>query len=147
MSFSVIVPACNEDGYLQQTLEGIEAARAFMLEEQGEVIVVYNASTDRTASIAAAAGAKVVTEPIRNVGRARNRGAACAAGEWLVFIDADTLVPELLFRRMRDALRDPRCVGGAVDVRNSSNRIVVRLYLQVWRFIGTIAGMAQGAAQ
>lgn len=147
MSFSVIVPACNEEGYLQRTLEGIDAARAFLLEEDGEVIVVDNASTDQTASIAAAAGAKVVREPIRNVGRARNKGAACSVGEWLVFIDADTLVPELLFRRMRDALRDPGCIGGAVDVRNSANRLVVRLYLRAWRLIGAIAGMAQGAAQ
>lgn len=147
MSFSVIVPACNEEGCLRRTLEGIDAARALLLEEDGKVIVVDNASTDQTASIAAAAGAKVVSEPIRNVGRARNKGAACAAGEWFVFIDADTLVPELLFRRMRDALRDPGCIGGAVDVLTSANRLVVRLYLTIWRLIGAIAGMAQGAAQ
>ena len=147
MSFSVIVPACNEEVCLQRTLEAIDAARALILEEDVEVIVVDNASTDHTAAIAAAAGVRVVNEPIRNVSCARNKGAACAAGEWLVFIDADTLVPELIFRRMRDALRDPECIGGAVDVLNSANRLSVRLYLKAWQLIGAMAGMAQGAAQ
>lgn len=147
MSFSVIIPACNEEGYLNRTLASIEAARAFAAEQQIEIVVVDNASTDRTASIAAAAGVRVVTEAVRNVGRARNRGAASAMGEWLVFIDADTLVPEGLFRRIAEVLRDPRCTGGAADAVHTSNRMVVRLYLHCWRFIGTVAGLAQGAAQ
>jgi len=147
MSFSVIVPACNEEDYLNKTLVSIEAARAFASEQQIEVVVVDNASTDGTAWVAAAAGAKIVTEPLRNVGRARNRGATSAVGEWLVFIDADTLVPERLFRRIADLLQDPRCIGGAADALHSSNRIVVRLNLRFWRFIATMSGMAQGAAQ
>jgi glycosyltransferase involved in cell wall biosynthesis len=147
MSFSVIVPACNEEDYLAETLASIAAAQAYASEQQIEVVVVDNGSTDRTASIAAAAGATVVTEPVRNVGRARNRGAASAVGEWLVFIDADTLVPERLFRRIAELLRDPRCIGGAADALHSSNRMVIRVYLRFWRFIGTISGMAQGATQ
>ena len=147
MFFSVIIPACNEEGYLDRTLASIEAARAFAPEQEIEIVVVDNASTDRTASIAAAAGARVVTEAVRNVGRARNKGAASAVGECLVFIDADTFVPAHLFRRVAELLHDPSCIGGAADALHSSNRLVVRLYLQFWRVIGTIAGMAQGATQ
>lgn len=147
MSFSVIIPACNEEAYLEKTLTCVDTARTLASEQLSEVVVVDNGSTDRTASIAVAAGARVVTEPLRNVGRARNRGAASAAGEWLVFIDADTLVPERLFLRVADVLRDPRCIGGAADAVHTSNRRVIRLYLRFWRLIGTIAGMAQGAAQ
>ncbi len=147
MSLSVIVPACNEEHYLARTLAGIDAARSFTPELEIELIVVDNASTDRTASIAAAAGATVVNEPLRNVGRARNRGAAAASGDWLVFIDADTLIPRELFRRIADVLTDPNCIGGAADAVHTSNRLIVRVYLQFWRVIGTLAGLAQGATQ
>src|SRR5205823_6261151 len=102
------------------------------------IIVVDNASTDRTAAIARSAGAKVVPEPQRNVARARNTGVAASTGEWLVFIDADTLVPPRLFVRIAELLRDPKCIGGAADARHSSNRIVIRLYLQFWRVVGAL---------
>lgn len=147
MNISVIIPACNEEDYLRPTLLSIEAARAFAPELQIEVVVVDNDSNDRTAAIAAASGAKVVKEPVRNIGRARNRGAASSDGEKLVFIDADTLVPEQLFRRIVGELQDPHCVGGAADALHDSNRRVIRFYLRFWRFIGIAAGLAQGAAQ
>ena len=147
MSCSVIIPACNEEDYLEKTLACIAGARAFASELQVEVIVVDNASSDRTASIAASAGVKVVKEPVRNIARARNRGAASSAGEWFVFIDADTLVPEYLLRRIAGLLQDPACIGGAADALNTSNRMIVRLYLGFWRVIGTVGGLAQGAVQ
>jgi glycosyltransferase involved in cell wall biosynthesis len=147
MSLTVIIPACNEEDYLDETLMSIETARLFAPDLQIEVIVVDNGSTDRTALVAGAAGAKVVAEPIRNVARARNRGAASAGGGWLLFVDADTVVPKQLFRRIAEVLDDERCIGGAADTLQSSNRLLIRLYLQLWRFIGTVAGMAQGAAQ
>ena len=147
MSFSVIVPACNEEGYLEKTLASIQTARAFASDQQIEVIVVDNASTDRTRSIAAAAGATVLTETMRNVGRARNTGAASAVGNWFVFIDADTLVPEDLFFQIAALIRDGRCLGGAAVIQHRSNRIAVRFYLQFWRVVGAMLGLAQGAAQ
>jgi glycosyltransferase involved in cell wall biosynthesis len=62
-------------------------------DEEVEVIVVDNASTDRTAEIALASGARVVPVPEHNIGRVRNAGASAAAGDLLVFLDADTVVP------------------------------------------------------
>jgi glycosyltransferase involved in cell wall biosynthesis len=147
VSCSVIIPACNEENYLGQTLASIAAARAFASELQVEVIVVDNASSDRTASIAASAGATVVEEPVRNIALARNKGAAASVGAWLVFIDADTIVPEHLLQRIATLLQDPGCIGGAADAIHNSNRMIVRLYLQVWRVIGLVGGLAQGAVQ
>ena len=49
-----------------------------------EIIVVDNNSTDNTANLAA--GAQVVFEPINQIGRARNAGAAVAVGDWLLFV-------------------------------------------------------------
>lgn len=146
-SISVIVPAYNEERHLPATLTAIEAARRHASNEQVEVIVVDNDSTDRTPAAAAKAGATVVREPVRNVARARNTGAASANGESLVFIDADTIIPERLLDEIARAMRDPACIGGAVDARHMTNRPFVRLYLRFWQCIGTVAGMAQGATQ
>ena len=142
MLLSIIIPACNEEAYLPATLAALhEAARSLAV----EIIVVDNGSTDRTAQVAADAGAIVLSEPVRNVARARNRGAAAATGEWLVFIDADTIVPSNLLRRIAEL--ESACIGGAVDARYHVSRLTVRLYLQWWRIVGTLAGLAQGATQ
>ena len=67
------------------------AAGAFVRRGWGvELIVCDNNSTDRTAEIARNAGARVVFEPVNQIARARNRGAAAATGDWLIFVDADS---------------------------------------------------------
>ncbi len=62
------------------------------LEQPGEIIVVDNNSTDDTADIARALGARVVSEPINQISRARNAGAAVARGGFFIFVDADTQI-------------------------------------------------------
>lgn len=146
----VIVPAYNEAADLSRTLQGICAAVRCLEERAGihaELIVVDNASTDNTAGIAREHGAAVLSEPVCNIARARNAGARASAGEVLVFLDADTLIPESLLCRIAQAMADSRCAGGAVDIDHRASRRVVRAYLRFWRALGTLAGMAQGAAQ
>ena len=88
MKVSIIVPAFNEERLLGGSLAAIrEAMTAF---EGAELIVCDNNSTDRTAEIARAAGARVVFEPVNQIARARNTGAAQASGDWLLFVDADS---------------------------------------------------------
>ena len=92
-------------------------------------------------------GALVITEPVRNIARARNTGARIADGEVLFFLDADTLVPPSVLSRVAAVMSDPVCLGGAVDVQHLPSRASVRLYLRFWRVVGRLCGMAQGAAQ
>ena len=110
-------------------------------------IVVDNASQDRTADIARDLGATVVREPVQGIARARNTGARRATGGVLVFFDADVVVPRALLVAICAAMRDPTCVGGGVDVDYRPRRLSVRLYLRVWRLLGRVTGMVQGAAQ
>lgn len=113
-----------------------------------ETIVVDNDSSDRTAAIAVTFGARVVTEPVHNIARVRNAGAHTADGDVLVFIDADTLVPAGLFDRIGSALRDERCLGGAVAVGYEPfQRKWMKYYMLGWRFWGRVFNMKQGAAQ
>src|SRR3954468_6813980 len=92
MKVSIVVPAYNEEKMLPRSLNAIrQATRAFTeIGWESKIVVCDNNSTDRTAQIAAENGAEVVFEPINQIARARNRGAAGACGEWLIFVDADS---------------------------------------------------------
>lgn len=149
-SISVAIPARDEEKYLPEPLAALARAGEFLAGKGGrliEILVVDNASTDRTAPIAAAAGARVIHEPEHNIAVVRNRGAEAAQGEVIVFVDADTLVPETFLWRIHEVMADPLSLGGAVDTDYRPDRFILKCYLGVYRLLGHATGMAQGAAQ
>ncbi len=147
MKISVIIPAYNEENYLPATLEKI-GADLVNAGCDSETIVVDNESTDKTRQIAESFGAKVFTETEHNIAKVTNTGAKNAKGDILVFIDADTLVPETLFQKIADAMRDEKCFGGAVAVDYGKfKRKWMKFYLRGWQFWGKLFNMKQGAAQ
>lgn len=87
--FSVIIPTYNRLPLLRQTLESVWAQRF----TDCEVIVVDDGSTDGTLSHLQSFGerVRVITQPNRGPGVARNAGAAAAAGSYLAFLDSDDL--------------------------------------------------------
>ena len=147
MKISVVIPAYNEERCLPETLAHIRRALE-VAACASEIIVVYNDSDDATGRVAEAFGARVLLEKERSISRARNAGASRSTGDVLVFIDADTLVPEALFRIITEAMGDGRCFGGAVAVGYGKlRRRWVRLYLLGWKLWGAVFNMKQGAAQ
>ena len=115
--YSMVVPAYNEERLLSRLLDSIDAARAaYAGTGEVEVIVADNSSTDRTASIAAARGCRVVSVDKRVIAAARNGGARVAQGEILTFIDADSQVHPRTFHEIDAALATGRAVGGATGV-------------------------------
>lgn len=97
MRLSVVIPAHNEETYLPSALEAL-ARQTF---PPDEVIVVDNASTDRTAQVAEAFGARVVHCGRKGVAFARQAGLLAARGEWVAMTDADSLpTPTWLERLM-----------------------------------------------
>lgn len=94
MYLSIIIPAFNEEQLIPDCLKSITDSLSTHRKPgfTYEVIVVDNNSTDNTAKLARQAGATVVFEPINQIGRARNAGAAAAVGDWLLFVDADSLL-------------------------------------------------------
>ena len=115
VDYSIIIPAYNEEELLPRTLQSVTHAMS-MQEKIGEVIVVDNNSSDRTASIALQSGARVVSESVNQISRARNAGGRVAAGRYLVFLDADTVLsPELLDKAL-GLLASGSCCGGGVQV-------------------------------
>jgi glycosyltransferase involved in cell wall biosynthesis len=85
---SVVIPCLNEEENIE---ECVRRARAAMDDAgiAGEVVVADNASEDRSAELAAAAGARVVSEPRRGYGSAYLAGFAAARGRYIVMGDAD----------------------------------------------------------
>ena len=116
---SIVIPAYNEEALLAATLHAVRSS-ADATGVPYEVIVVDDGSTDRTAEIARADGARVVAVNLRHIAAARNAGAKAAAGDLLVFVDADTLVtPEVL--RGAVAAVTAGAVGGGSAARVDSN--------------------------
>ncbi len=113
MKISVIIPAFNEERYIERCLSSILKC------EEGafsEIIVVDNASTDRTAEVARAyKGARVVSESVKGTNSARQKGFRESTGDVVVFIDADTEVtPEWFACIRRKFENDPElvCLSG-----------------------------------
>ena len=112
------------DSLAGQTLEG----------SRFEIVVVDNASTDATAEVARAHGARVVAEPVANRSRARNAGAAAARADVLAFTDADCVadagwLAALLACRDRAPL-----VAGQVEVTTSEPPNAIERFERGWRF-------------
>lgn len=114
---SFIVPAHNEARLLGATLAALHAA-ARACAVTYEILVIDDASTDRTAEVAIEAGARVLRVEHRHIAATRNAGAREAAGDVLVFVDADTLVGADVLRAALDALARG-AVGGGAAVRLS----------------------------
>jgi len=103
---SVIIPALNEAQYITATLQSVQRGQPH------EILVVDGGSTDDTVTLARAAGARVIHS---RPGRARqmNAGAAQAAGNALVFLHADTLLPADYPEVVGGTLHEPAVAAGA----------------------------------
>ena len=114
MHLSIILPAKNEAAAIGATVEKIHAQLAQMrLETDAEVLVVNDGSTDNTAAVAEAAGARVVHHPYsKGNGAAIKTGARAAQGEMLVFMDAD-------------GQHDPADIPSLLDKLNQGHDMVV----------------------
>jgi rSAM/selenodomain-associated transferase 2/rSAM/selenodomain-associated transferase 1 len=125
---SIIIPAINEADNIANTIESIGPG------DKKEVIVVDGGSNDDTVSISKSLGARVITSaPPR--ARQMNRGAAQATGDVLVFLHADTRLPEKFEDFIFNSFKQPKMVAGAFELRMDSPMPGLRLIerLANWR--------------
>ncbi|MGH0028303.1 MAG: TIGR04283 family arsenosugar biosynthesis glycosyltransferase, partial [Myxococcota bacterium] len=122
MKLVVVIPALNEAERIGETIRSTQRASACEV----EIIVVDGGSQDETAQRAAGAGARVVSS---GPGRARQlaAGARAAGGDVLLFLHADTRLPEGFDRAALCALGDPGVVGGAFRLRFDTRSLGLRI--------------------
>jgi len=118
-AISLIIPAYNEEKLIYRTLLSVsKAIRKFEFEtnEKVELIVVDNASTDRTVEIAKRFDATIVNEERHIIAAVRNAGAKVAQSDILCFLDADSEVSENIFILVYEAMQSGNYIGGGVKM-------------------------------
>ncbi len=113
-TISVIIPTLNEADYIVKTLTSIPKRKNL------EIIVVDGGSNDHTVFLGKSLNAKVINGfPPR--ARQMNLGAAEAVGDILLFLHADTQLPEAFDKHIVDALARPGVVAGAFELSIDSD--------------------------
>lgn len=106
MKISIVIPAYNEEKYIGKTLQSIKEMD-LKKDWDLEIVVIDGGSTDNTKKEAEKYGARVVKEPHKGIGFARQEGIKHAKGEIIAFTDADTVVPKDWLERIVEELLKP----------------------------------------
>ncbi|MGF2736021.1 TIGR04283 family arsenosugar biosynthesis glycosyltransferase [Marinobacter sp. DUT-1] len=138
LSLSVIVPVWKEAGAIVETLQALQPLRG----SGHEVIVVDGGSPDRTAELARPWCDRVV---VSGKGRAvqMNAGAAVAAGNVLLFLHADTRLPESALAELEQFSRT-RFGWGRFDVALSAHRPIFRIIAWFMNCRSRLTGICTG---
>ena len=146
--FSLIIPAYNEEAYLDALLDSVDKARACYVggADQIELVVADNASTDQTADLARRRGCRVVQEEKRVIAAARNAGARHAKGQVLAFIDADNIIHPDTFNAIDRSLSTGKVIAGATGVKIERVSLGIAVTYALMVPMAWITGMDTGVA-
>ena len=126
---SIIIPVLNEEKNISIVLENIKR-----LNGEKEIIVVDGGSIDNTVEIVRKKGVMLLSSQ-KGRGHQMNRGAEIAKGDTLLFLHADTTLPENAITRIEETMKNHKIIGGRFDVRFDDDRFVFKLiaFLMNWR--------------
>ncbi len=122
-TFSIIIPVLNEADRVNGVLGHLHE-----LDHDGPVEIIIVDGDPHGGTISTIRNQKVTTA-LSGKGRARqmNRGASLADGDVLIFLHADTQLPQKALLRVAEAMNDKRCVAGAFDLGLDTPRTVFRI--------------------
>ncbi len=124
MKISVTIIARNEADRLPAALASVAWA--------DEILVLESGSTDATAAIAAAAGARVVQEPWLGFGPTKNRAAELARNDWILNLDADERVEPALADAIRALSEISAVAAYRVRRRNRVGGVALKHWPWAW---------------
>ena len=108
-----------------------------------EIVVVNNVSTDQTAQVAAALGARVVECEIRNISAVRNAGIRAAQYSIVVMIDADSFLQDNAFTEVYSLMQKGKTIGGGFNVKFLAKKPLIRILAPIFQFfIRMVAGIS-----
>lgn len=136
---SIIVPVLDEARGIAATLESLAAARA----AGAEVVVVDGGSRDETRRIAAPLADKVIAAP-RGRAAQMNAGARAARGDILLFLHADTLLPQGAVAQVSAALQPGAAAWGRFDVAIAGADPLLALVAMLMNARSRWSGIATG---
>jgi len=139
MKFSIIVPVLNEAAAIKEYLMPLQSWR----NSGNEIIVVDGMSTDDTVKQAQQYADKVFSVT-RGRARQMNTGARAAQGEVLLFLHADTVLPEDALSQIENALQNTKRVWGRFDVRLSGSNFMFRVIEFMINLRSRLSGIATG---
>ncbi|MFO0689245.1 MAG: TIGR04283 family arsenosugar biosynthesis glycosyltransferase [Myxococcota bacterium] len=129
MIVSVVIPTLDEAARIGPLVASLARVGSGPLDGI-EVLVVDGGSRDATVALARAAGARVLESP-RGRARQLRLGGWCASGDWIVFLHADTRLPEGWAAALAGAAGDPGCAGGAFGFRIEERGFLYR-WIELW---------------
>jgi rSAM/selenodomain-associated transferase 2 len=133
---SVIIPTLNEEKHIAAVIQSVRSAKC-------EIIVTDGGSVDRTRAIARDQGGMVITG-VRGRAEQQNAGAAVADGKVLLFLHADTLLPDDYGDQVFDTLMAHRTVAGAFQFRTDYDHWGMRLIEKIVHLRSTLLQMPYG---
>jgi len=129
-SIGIVVPVFNEAGILRSALERLCLAAGTL-----PVVVADGGSTDGSARIARRFFRTEIC-PRANRGEQLNRGAQCLTTDVLLFLHADSRLPERFVAHVQQALQDASVVGGCFQLRFDQSHPMLRFYCWFTQFPG-----------
>jgi cellulose synthase/poly-beta-1,6-N-acetylglucosamine synthase-like glycosyltransferase len=121
---SVVVPAYNNQKTIGPCLDALLAQTA--PHDAYEVVVVDDGSADDTAQMAEERGVRVIRQPNRGPGAARNMGAQHAAGDVIVFVDADSVPDKHFVEKLAAPFCDPEIAGASGEKKTLQTNLWAR---------------------
>ncbi|MBI2148750.1 glycosyltransferase [Candidatus Woesearchaeota archaeon] len=126
---SIIIPACNEEKYLEETIKSIKSQSY----KNYEIIVVCDGCTDNTPKISNKLADKTIIINKRiGPAAAKNEGAKACNGEKIVFLDADTCLTKNVLKNISTKIdKNPNLVGTCrIQPSNSKLKHKILMFLK-----------------
>ncbi len=139
MKLSFVIPAHNEQAVIKQCLESV--IKEIGLRQDCEIIVVNNASTDKTKSIAQSfPGVKVVDEPRKGLSQARQTGMENSSGELIANVDADTIMPQGWLEKVLQMFeQDSKLVGVSGPQVFFDSPPLIRFWIKLYYYFAYVS--------
>ena len=137
MNFSIIIPTLNEEKTIEPCLSALQPLR-----NNCEIIIVDGGSIDNTRVIARSLADKVVSSD-KGRGIQMNNGARHASGNILIFLHADTSLPENALQLIQRKLNSGR-KWGRFDIQLSGKHFMLKVIAQMMNWRSRLTGIATG---